>query len=154
LKAISIHIEDTKEKFSLFDEELERIELFRSLINERFLQKVVVIDPTEGICIESTETGFDIPLEKLSSGEQHLLVLYYDMIFRFPKGTLVLIDEPEISLHVSWQKRFISEMKKIMKINGMKAIIATHSPTLIGRYWGLTRELDKNIGKEDNGVEG
>ncbi len=154
LKAISIHIEDTKEKFSLFDEELERIELFRSLINERFLQKVVVIDPTEGICIESTETGFGIPLEKLSSGEQHLLVLYYDMIFRFPKGTLVLIDEPEISLHVSWQKRFISEMKKIMKINGMKAIIATHSPTLIGRYWGLTRELDKNIGKEDNGVEG
>ena len=154
LKAISLHIKDTKEKFSLFDEELERIELFRSLINERFLQKVVVIDPTEGICIESTETGFDIPLEKLSSGEQHLLVLYYDMIFRFPKGTLVLIDEPEISLHVSWQKRFISEMKKIMKINGMKAIIATHSPTLIGRYWGLTRELDKNIGKEDNGVEG
>lgn len=153
LKAISLYIKDTEEKFSIFDDELKRIELFRSLINERFFQKVVVIDPSEGICIESTETGFDIPLEKLSSGEQHLIVLYYDMIFRYERGTLVLVDEPEISLHVSWQKRFVSEMKKIMKINGMKAIIATHSPTLIGRYWGLTRELDKNIEEQGDGAE-
>ena len=153
LKAISLYINDAKEKFSVFDEELERIELFRNLINERFFQKIVVIDSTEGICIESTETGFDIPLEKLSSGEQHLLVLYYDMIFRYKRGTLVLVDEPEISLHVSGQKRFVSEMKKIMKVNGLKAIIATHSPTLIGRYWGLTRELDRNIEERENGAE-
>ena len=149
-----INIKDTEEKFSIFEKELERIELFRNLINERFLQKIVVINSTEGMCIESTETGFDIPLEKLSSGEQHLLVLYYDMIFRYKEGTLVLVDEPEISLHVSWQKRFVSEMKKIMKVNGLKAIIATHSPTLIGRYWGLTRELDKYIEDRCNGTKG
>lgn len=153
LKAISLHVEDTQEKFAILEAELERIELFRSLINERFLNKIVVVNSTEGICIESTETGFDIPLEKLSSGEKHLMVLYYDMIFKFESGTLVLVDEPEISLHVSWQKRFVSEMKKIMKVNGLKAIIATHSPTLIGRYWGLTRELDNNIESDSYGTE-
>jgi len=151
LKAISMYISDTKEKFAVFNDELERIELFRNLINERFLQKIVVVNSTEGISVQSTRTGVAIPLEKLSSGEQHLLVLYYDMIFRLPEGTLVLVDEPEISLHVSWQKRFVSEMKKIMKVNGMKAIIATHSPTLIGRYWGLTKELDNSIESENNG---
>lgn len=145
VKAISLYINDTREKFSLFDDELLKIELFRKLINIRFLKKKVIINVNDGIFIESTETGFGIPLERLSSGEQHLLVLYYDLIFRFQAGTLVLIDEPEISLHVSWQKRFISEMVKIMEVNGMKVLIATHSPTLIGKYWHLTRELDKDI---------
>ena len=73
------------------------------MLNDRLLMKQVVVNATDGISVESTETGLDIPLEKLSSGEQHLLVLYYDMIFRFAKGTLILVDEPEISLHVSWQ---------------------------------------------------
>ena len=56
-----------------------------------------------------------------------------------------MIDEPEISLHISWQKKFIPEMKRIMTINQMKAIIATHSPSLIGKYWGITEELDKDL---------
>lgn len=129
----------------MFDDELKKIELFRKLINIRFLKKEVNVSVDDGISVKSIETGFNIPLERLSSGEQHLLVLYYDLIFRFQEGTLVLIDEPEISLHVSWQKRFINEMMKIMEVNGMKALIATHSPTLIGKYWHLTRELDKNL---------
>lgn len=145
IKAISLHVEDTKEKFVLFDEELKRIELFRDLVNSRFLKKLVVVNAYDGIVVESTETGMNIALDRLSSGEQHLLVLYYDMIFRFSTGTLILIDEPEISLHVSWQKRFVSEMMKIMEINSLRAIIATHSPTLIGKYWHLTRELDKDL---------
>lgn len=119
--------------------------MFRKLINIRFLKKKVYVNVNDGISVESTETGFGIPLDRLSSGEQHLLVLYYYLIFRFQEGTLVLIDEPEISLHVSWQKRFINEMMKIMEVNGMKALIATHSPTLIGKYWHLTRELDKEL---------
>ncbi len=153
LKAITLYIKDTKEKFELFDEELKRIELFRLLLNERLLMKQVVVNAADGIAVESTETGFNIPLEKLSSGEQHLLVLYYDMIFRFTKGTLVLVDEPEISLHVSWQKRFIGELIKILEVNGMKAIIATHSPSLIGKYWNFTQELDKNLVRKEDEPE-
>ena len=153
LKAIILYIKDTKVKFELFDEELNKIELFRKMLNDRLLMKQVVVNATDGIAVESTETGFDIPLEKLSSGEQHLLVLYYDMIFRFTEGTLVLVDEPEISLHVSWQKRFVGELIKILEINGMKAIIATHSPSLIGKYWDLTQELDKNIARGEDESE-
>ena len=145
LKAISIFVSDLREKFSILDEELERIELFRELINSRFLRKKVIVDDEMGIEVVSTINDKEIPLSKLSSGEQHLLVLYYDMIFRYPAGTLLLIDEPEISLHISCQKKFIPEMKRIMTINQMKAIIATHSPSLIGRYWGITEELDKDL---------
>lgn len=149
LKAIQLYIDDTEQKFSLFDGELKKIELFRKIINDRLLWKEVKINVEKGIEVESTETDLPIPLEKLSSGEQHLLVLYYDMIFRIDAGTLVLIDEPEISLHVSWQKRFIPEVKKISEVNGMKALIATHSPTLIGKYWYLTKELDKDLKRNE-----
>ena len=149
LKAIQLYIDDTEQKFSVFDDELKKIELFRKIINDRLLWKEVKINVEKGIEVESTETDLPIPLEKLSSGEQHLLVLYYDMIFRIDAGTLVLIDEPEISLHVSWQKRFIPEVKKISEVNGMKALIATHSPTLIGKYWYLTKELDKDLKRNE-----
>ena len=145
LKAVSIFISDQKEKFALFDDELKRIELFRELVNKRLLRKKVIVDVMYGIMVESTETGKEIPLTRLSSGEQHLLILYYDMIFRYNEESLLLIDEPEISLHVSWQKRFIPELKKIIKLNKMNVLIATHSPTLIGKYWDLTRELDRDI---------
>lgn len=149
LKAITLYIADTKEKFAIFNDELKRIELFRKLINERFLKKEITVNASDGFLVRSTITGSEIPLERLSSGEQHLLVQYFSLIFRLKEGTVVLIDEPEISLHVSWQKRYISEMMKIVKLNRMKVIIATHSPTLIGKYWAMTKELDKHI--EGNG---
>lgn len=145
LKAITLYISDSEEKFSIFNDELKRIELFRNLINDRFLKKEIMVNALNGFIVRSTITGAEIPLEKLSSGEQHLLVQFFSLIYRLKEGTVVLIDEPEISLHVSWQKRYISEMMKIIKLNKMKVIIATHSPTLIGKYWGVTKELDKNI---------
>ena len=71
-------------------------------------------------------------LDSLSSGEQHELVLHYDLLFRVPSNTIVLIDEPELSLHVAWQKRFLSDLVDIVKLSGFDALIATHSPFIVG----------------------
>jgi predicted ATP-dependent endonuclease of OLD family len=42
-----------------------------------------------------------------------------------------LIDEPEISLHVAWQKEFLKDLQEIIKIQNMPVVIATHSPRLL-----------------------
>lgn len=63
------------------------------------------------------------------------------MLFEIDKNTLILIDEPEISLHVAWQKRFISDILSIIDVNHFDVLIATHSPQLIGRWSHLTVEL-------------
>jgi predicted ATPase len=45
---------------------------------------------------------------------------------------LVLIDEPELSLHVNWQKSFLPDLLKIVEATGYDVILATHSPFIVG----------------------
>ena len=78
------------------------------------------------------DRGNRLPLDSLSSGEQHELVLHYDLLFRVQANTIVLIDEPELSLHVSWQKRFLPDLLEVAKLSTFDAIVATHSPYIIG----------------------
>lgn len=88
------------------------------------------------------DSGGDvIPLEKLSSGEQETLVLYYQLIFETAPGTMLLIDEPEISLHIAWQRHFIDELKEIVRLNGLRAVVATHSTSIIGRHRDIQVDL-------------
>ena len=44
----------------------------------------------------------------------------------------MLIDEPELSLHVAWQKRFLPDLLKIGELSHFDALIATHSPYIAG----------------------
>ncbi|MCB0909950.1 MAG: AAA family ATPase, partial [Nocardioidaceae bacterium] len=50
-------------------------------------------------------------------------------------GQLVLIDEPEISLHVAWQRQFLNDLQRIAQLGEMRFIVATHSPQIVGE-WG------------------
>jgi predicted ATP-binding protein involved in virulence len=81
-----------------------------------------------------------IELEKLSSGEQHLLVLFGQLLF-CDDGGLVLVDEPELSLHLAWQERFLEYLAAAQRLAGFTAILATHSPGIIDDRWDLTVEL-------------
>ncbi|MDA1003121.1 MAG: AAA family ATPase [Chloroflexi bacterium] len=56
-------------------------------------------------------------------------------------NSLVLIDEPEISLHVAWQKAFLDDMARIATLANLRFIIATHSPQVIGEWWDRSVEL-------------
>ncbi len=142
IDVLQVYIEDSRQKLDVYDELADRIELFLKIINERFLKKKLTISRTEGFHFESTKSGKDIPLKSLSSGEQHILVLYYELLFKIKKGTLLLMDEPEISLHIAWQKRIINDLEEILRLNPMQIIIATHSPAVIGNKWDLTTELN------------
>ena len=76
-----------------------------------------------------------IPLDRLSSGEQHEIILLVDLLFSIPQGAVVLIDEPEISLHVAWQIAFLPDVRRIADLVGFKFIVATHSPQIINDEW-------------------
>lgn len=77
----------------------------------------------------------------LSSGEQHELVLLYELLFKVGRDSLILLDEPELSLHVVWQQQFLDELQQIAELSGFNVIIATHSPQIIHDRWDLTVEL-------------
>ncbi len=131
-KVLEIYIDNSTDKLHIFDTLLEQIELFRQLINERFLYKKIIIARRDGYSLRS-DKGYDIPLTKLSSGEQHRLVLLFELIFEVKKNFSDLIDEPELSLHVSWQRVFLDDIDRIIKLNEFDLVLAIHSPQLIAR---------------------
>ena len=88
------------------------------------------------------DEGSRIELESLSSGEQHELVMLYYLLFLVAPNSLILIDEPELSLHVEWQRRFLSDLVEMAELSGYYALVATHSPQIIEDRYDLTVELN------------
>ncbi|HLP48855.1 MAG TPA: AAA family ATPase, partial [Candidatus Kapabacteria bacterium] len=133
-------IQDVKQKLGVFDDLAEKIDLMVKIINSRFLYKQLSINKKDGFVFKTTY-GKTISAADLSSGEQHELVLLYEMLFKVTPNSLILIDEPELSLHVVWQQQFLKDLEQITRLVGFDILIATHSPDIINDRWDLTVEL-------------
>jgi predicted ATPase len=81
--------------------------------------------------VRSGEREQITPVSSLSSGEQNINYLLMSLIRLCVKGKVVLIDEPEISLHLQWQQALPKVFKVISRATGASFVVATHSPTLI-----------------------
>ena len=81
------------------------------------------------------ENGQQIAAQDLSSGELQLLILFTFLYFSFEdpdQEFAVLVDEPELSLHIAWQNRYINS---IIEANPKaQFVIATHSPEIAGQF--------------------
>jgi predicted ATP-binding protein involved in virulence len=140
-KVLTVYLDDSEQKLEVYDELLSKIELFVGILNEkRFAFKSIVINGTQGFYFQ-TENKQRLNLTDLSSGEQQEVVLLYELLFKTNPNTLILIDEPEISLHVMWQKAFIQDLQKIAKMKQISFLISTHAPQIINDRWDLTRDL-------------
>jgi predicted ATP-binding protein involved in virulence len=139
-EALTIYVADVQEKLRVFDDLAQRIGMLMDIVNERFHYKTIRVDREVGFRVLN-HAEKPVQLEDLSSGEQHELVVLYELLFRAPKNSLVLVDEPEISLHVAWQSRFLSDLIGILELTDAYAIVATHSPMIIGSRWDLALEL-------------
>lgn len=146
-EVLMLYVEDSFKKIEIFDDLSKKIELFLNIINKRFKHKKLYIDKELGFLLKSTiikdkDVFKSIPVTKLSSGEQNELVLFYLLLFKTEANSLILIDEPEVSLHISWQNCFIEDLKEIINLNNLDVIIATHSPDIISENWDLTVQLE------------
>lgn len=130
LAAMTVYVTDMKAKLDVLDYLAQRVSLLLGQINEKFTDKKLLISAQHELAVE-TSHGDEIPVSALSSGEQHQIVLAYDMLFRIEANSLVMIDEPELSLHVNWQERFLSDLESVIGVANFDALIATHSPYII-----------------------
>lgn len=137
---LSVYAEDVESKLGVFSEIAARIELFKELVNKRFTYKQLDVDRQHGFQLKSSG-GLQLLPTDLSSGEQHELVLLYELLFRTKPNALILVDEPELSLHVAWQVEFLKDLERVIKLSSFDVILATHSPQVINNRWDLTQEL-------------
>ncbi len=127
---MNLYVKDSEEKLAVLESLSEKIKLLLKIINSKFQGKELRIDDKKGLVIIGK--GGEIDPALLSSGEQHELVMFYDLIFKVEPNTLVMIDEPELSLHITWQSKFIDELKEIVEHSKFDVLIATHSSAIVG----------------------
>ncbi len=126
----------------------KKLELLKETINLRFLFKEMDFSMPDGFYFR-TKTGLNISPSDLSSGERQLWYLYTELALINEPGTLVIIDEPELSLHISWQLSFLEDLLTFQKDGHFEILIATHSPVIIGDRWDLVQELDVDEEQEE-----
>ena len=115
---------------------------------------------SDGKIIIYDETGKQLPLKALSSGEKQLMMLYWKILNSMKRDVnenIVIIDEPELSLHISWQRDFVENLLDILvhqrkfgdEADGgykVKIIIATHSPSILANQFEFAYELGSSDG--------
>lgn len=137
---LTVYAQDAKEKLGVFDDLYARVKTFLRIANARLLYKQVSVSQ-KGIKI-TTSNGSDLRPELLSSGEQHEIVLLFGLLFETAKNSLILVDEPELSLHVAWQREVLTDLQELAELSDFRALLATHSPQIIGTQWNLTVQLE------------
>jgi predicted ATPase len=150
-RVMTLYVQDTEAKLGVLEDLARRARLLLDNVNYKFKHKHVRIDREKGFVAEG-DKGQELDIDSLSSGEQHEIVLHYDLLFRVRPNTLVLIDEPELSLHVAWQKRFLPDLLEIVKTARIDALIATHSPFIVGDRTDLMVALEaesKNVSTQE-----
>ncbi len=147
---LSVYVDDVEKKLSVFDEIANKIDLLKRIINNKFAYsyKEISFNKDKGFVFTarydpSSPDSKTLSPTDLSSGEQHELVLLYELLFKVQPNSLVLIDEPELSLHVGWQVQFLKDLQEITTLADLDVLMATHSPDIIQDRWDLTVELKR-----------
>lgn len=106
-----------------------------------FLETVASFIPSSEKCFEfiggklvakAMPAKNSISLIKLSSGEKQLLILLIEALLQKCEPYIFLADEPELSLHISWQREIIPAITKLNP--NAQIIVATHSPEVASKF--------------------
>ena len=147
-KALKVYFSDFEKKYKVFEELIEQLDLFTDIINSRLKFKDIRISRDEGIVVYKSNTDDQLRLDQLSSGEKQEIILFYELIFESDKNVHLLIDEPEISLHIEWQLKFMDDLLRIAKKKKFKVTVATHSPQIINNHWDIQIDLGEMYGNK------
>lgn len=99
--------------------------------------------------VSDNEDGTKLAMSDLSSGEQHILLISLYMLFEAPAKAIVLVDEPEMSFHLSWQGDYLKNLRQIVALKNVQCIIATHSPIIFSSEYSLAIDLYEQMHPEE-----
>ncbi len=105
---------------------------FQDLVDDLFEETGKHIIRTENE-IRFTQIGEQLMPYQLSSGEKQMLIILLTVLVEDDQPYVLFMDEPEVSLHIEWQKRLID---LILELNpNVQIILTTHSPAVIMNGW-------------------
>lgn len=144
LKTLNTFLDDKAARLNPHLEFLKRLELFEELVNLSLAMKEIIPDKHEGIIVRR-KGNVRLKLDQLSSGEQHLIIIAYKLVFGIPEHSYVLVDEPELSMHLEWQSAFATMLEKVSEIRELRFLCATHSPSIVDSRIAEVRDIKMNF---------
>jgi len=105
---------------------------------------MIALSAESKVVFRNHQDSADIDIANLSSGEKQLFIFFAHLIFSLEESQpgILVVDEPELSLHPAWQREYVSKIMKLQ--SNVQIIFATHSPQIIGRYTDKVMKLTPN----------
>jgi predicted ATP-dependent endonuclease of OLD family len=140
------YIEGHTARLNALNDIQQILETFVGLLSSFYRDKKVSVAVGKTFSI-TADNGYKIAIESLSSGEKHLLLLFCNAILARAHGTILIIDEPEISLNIKWQRQLVEALRACMKGVQCQLILATHSFEILAGHDNDVRPLisQKNV---------
>lgn len=118
-----------------------RLDTFLDIANDFYRRKKVEITVSNGIQVIGDD-GRPLKIGLLSSGEKQLMLLLCNILCATNHPSLFIVDEPEISLNVKWQRKLVSSLLRLCDRSDVQFIMATHSIEVLSRHSDSVMKLE------------
>ncbi|PFW56898.1 ATP-binding protein [Bacillus cereus] len=127
----------------------EKIKKYRDVCNGYLVNKEIIYDEVIAeVRIEDKDNGEEINFSELSSGEKQILSLFSRLYLTASKPAIFIIDEPELSLSMVWQKKLLEDIYDSGRISLM--IVTTHSPFIFKNSFRTFAKELKSFRRQGN----
>ncbi len=109
------------------------VNLLVEIVNSLLRDKTIAFKLGQGFSIQNAR-GVKLEPSQLSSGEQQLLLLFCYVITARDKPSVFMIDEPELSLNIKWQRQLVQALLSITEGASVQFIFASHSMELLSQH--------------------
>lgn len=128
------YIEMLNNKMMALSDLMDILSYMMESLSSYLHEKTISFSVNDGFSVKHVKNGEPVPFESLSSGEKQLLILFSKVIRNSSKCSFIIIDEPEISLNIKWQRMLMNTLNYFVSDNHAQFIIATHSFEILSKH--------------------
>ena len=140
---INPFIDSIEQKLNALNVTKNLIDVFITILNQFYTGKTVEFDIKNGLTVRSDYLDKSIlNPNMLSSGEKQLLLLFCTVITSRNHASIFIIDEPELSLNIKWQRILIKSLLACSEGSSIQFIFASHSIELLSQYKSQVSKLN------------
>lgn len=141
MSVLDPYLKSLQKKLEAMTEVYRRVDSFVSIINRFLVNKELVFNLHSGMAIRAND-GTLLEPAMLSSGERHLFLLFCNSFVAEDRPSILMIDEPEISLNIKWQRRLLDSLLECIGDSPVQYLFATHSIELLAQHRGQVAKLE------------
>ena len=141
---IEPYLNSLEARAKALEEVYKIVHSFVKNINAFLRDKKLYFKVSSGFSIQSDFSPHALEKSQLSSGEQQLLLMFCHVLAARDTSSIFIIDEPEISLNIKWQRILVAALMEVAKDSGIQLIFSSHSFEILARHRDMVVALEQH----------